>query len=134
MPKPRFQSIDEYIHGQPAHVQPHLVRIRAAIRRALPRAEEYISYNLPSYRLAGKPVIYFAAWKQHYSVYPVSAALIASLHPDVPHEVEKGTVRFPYTAPVPVRLIDGIVKLRAAEVSAPKAANKRKSATSEPKP
>jgi uncharacterized protein YdhG (YjbR/CyaY superfamily) len=118
MAKPRMKSVDEYIAAQPEAAQGALERVRAAIRKALPHAKEVISYNIPAYKIAGKPVIYFAGWKQHFSLYPVSERVVASCQAgDAPHEVKNATIRFPLAEPVPVALIDRIVKLRAKEAA-----------------
>ena len=110
-------SVDDYIDSQPEAVQAILVHVRAAIRRAVPRAEESISYNLPTYKLDGRPLIYFAAWKKHYSIYPATATLIEEFKDELaPYEIEKGTIRFPYSEPAPVNLIARIAKFRAREL------------------
>ena len=118
MAKTDFKSVDEYIAAQPEGARDVLERVRGAIRRALPRADEVISYQIPAYKMHGRAVIYFAGWKQHYSVYPVSAQLLESLGEDVAqYEVSKGTIRFPLGEPVPVKLIQRIAKHRAKEVA-----------------
>jgi uncharacterized protein YdhG (YjbR/CyaY superfamily) len=95
-----------------------LKRVRSTIRKAMPGAEEAISYKIPTYKLHGRAVLYFAGWKQHYSVYPSNDRLVAAFEDDLaPYEVSKGTIRFPLSAPVPVKLIEGIAKFRAKEVS-----------------
>ena len=67
----------------------------------------------------GAAVIYFAGWKRHYSLYPATAHLVAAFQDGLaPYEVSKGTIRFPLSAPVPVKLIEGIAKFRAKEVAA----------------
>ena len=77
-----------------------------------------ISYQIPAYKLHGRPVLYFAGWKQHYSLYPSTAHLVAAFKDDLaPYEISKGTIRFPLSEPVPVRLIGGIAKFRAKEVA-----------------
>jgi uncharacterized protein YdhG (YjbR/CyaY superfamily) len=63
-----FKSVDEYIASKPEAVRGILERVRSAIRKALPGADEVISYQIPAYKLQGRAVIYFAGWKQHYSV------------------------------------------------------------------
>jgi len=68
MAKTDFKSVDEYIGSQPEAVQSVLKRVRSTIRKAVPGAEEMISYKIPTYKLNRRPVIYFAAWKQHYSL------------------------------------------------------------------
>jgi uncharacterized protein YdhG (YjbR/CyaY superfamily) len=116
MPKTDFKSVDEYIATHPAVVQTILQRVRGAIRKAVPGAEETISYEIPTYKLHGGYVVYFAAWKAHYSLYPASARLVEAFETDLaPYEVNKGTIRFPLSKPVPVRLIAGIAKFLATE-------------------
>ena len=112
-------NIDEYIAGFPSDVRSVLERVRRTIRRAVPGAEETISYRIPTYRLNGRSVIYFAGWKQHYSLYPCTDRLVAMLKEDLaPYEVnDKGTIRFPLSKPVPVKLIADIAKFRAKEVA-----------------
>ena len=114
-----FKSVDEYIASQPEAVQAILGSVRSAIRKAVPGAEESISYKIPTYKLHGEPVLYFAGWKRHYSLYPATGSLVAAFHNELaPYEVVKGTIRFPLSQPVPVRLIGRIVKFRAKEVAA----------------
>jgi len=117
--KARPGSVTEYISAQPKPSQPLLRSVRTAIRKALPDAEEVISYGIPAYRLHGYVVIYFAGWRDHYSLYPVNARRIATLKPtSATYEVnEKGTIRFPLTEAVPARFIAAIAKLRAKEVA-----------------
>jgi uncharacterized protein YdhG (YjbR/CyaY superfamily) len=113
-----FQSVDEYIASQPEAVQGILKRVRSAIRRALPAAEEVISYKIPAYKMNGADVIYFAGWKQHYSLYPATGHVVAAFKDDLePYTVSKGTIRFPLSAPIPVKLIERIAKFRAKEVA-----------------
>jgi uncharacterized protein YdhG (YjbR/CyaY superfamily) len=111
-----FSSVDDYVAMHPQDVRAVLQRVRSTIRKALPGAEEVISYQIPAYRLHGGVVIYFAGWKQHYSLYPATGALVAAFRDDLaPYELRKGTIRFPLSAPVPVRLIARIAKFRAQE-------------------
>ena len=97
-----FQSVDEYLATQPPASQRALERVRSAIRKAVPDAEEMISYQIPAYRLGGRRLIYFAGWTQHYSLYPVTAQLVHALSDQLaPYAVGKGTIRFPLSQPVP---------------------------------
>jgi uncharacterized protein YdhG (YjbR/CyaY superfamily) len=75
-----FNSVDDYISSQPESVQRILMRVRGAILRAVPHADEMISYGLPTYKLHKRPVIYFAGWKEHYSIYPSTDRLVAALN------------------------------------------------------
>jgi len=114
------KSVDEYIAAQPEAVRPKLEQVRAAIRRAVPDAMEGIGYRMPVYRLDGKPMLYFAGFKEHYSLFAASGAFFAALEDELRgYELRKGTVHFPLTKPVPVRLISRIAKLRAAGIAAP---------------
>src|SRR5713101_4585431 len=105
MAKTNFRSVDEYIGAQPTGVQPVLRRVRRIIRKAVAAAVEVISYQLPAYKLAEGPgVLCFAAWKQHYSLYPASDELVAAFKGALtPYRVSKGTLRFPLSEPVPVK-------------------------------
>lgn len=119
MVKRAFTSVDEYLGTQPTSAQGVLARVRATIRRAVPGAQEGISYGIPTYKLNGRIVLYFAGWKAHYSLYPSNARLVRAFKRELePYEVnDKGTIRFPLSEPVPVRLIEGIAKFRAKEVA-----------------
>ena len=132
MAKTDFKSVDEYIAAQPAPVQVVLERVRSAIRKALPKAEEVISYQIPAYTLNGVRVIFFASWKTHYSLYPAGPDLIAEFQSDLaPYEVVKSTIRFPLSKPVPARLIASIARFLAKRADKPehtkRAASKKRS-------
>ena len=117
MAKPDFKSVDEYIASQPEAVQGILGRVRGAIRNAVPAAEEVISYKIPAYRLQGGILLYFAGWKQHYSLYPATEGVVAAFkHELAPYKISKGTIRFPLSQAVPVKLIGRIAKFRAKEL------------------
>ena len=124
--KRKSTSVDEYVSAQPDKVRDMLERVRSTIRKALPGAEEVISYGIPTYKINGKAVIYFAGFKQHYSVFPGNATMVAALGEELaPYVRSKGTIRFPLDEPVPVKLIAGIAKLRAKEVAAKAVSKKR---------
>jgi uncharacterized protein YdhG (YjbR/CyaY superfamily) len=114
-----FNSVEEYIASQPESVQAVLERVRTTIRKAVPQAEEVISYKIPTYKVGGRPVLYLAGWKRHYSLYPCTGRLLAAFKDDLaPYEVNnKGTIRFPLSQPVPVKLIARIAKFRAKEIA-----------------
>jgi uncharacterized protein YdhG (YjbR/CyaY superfamily) len=118
MAKTDFQSVDEYIAAQPEDVRGVLKCVRSTIRKAVPEAEEVISYKIPTYKLRGGPVLYFAGWRQHYSLYPATAHIVEAFKDELePYVVNKGTIRFALSEPVPVKLIERIAKLRAKEVA-----------------
>ena len=113
------KSIDEYIAGQPEMIRAKLEQVRAAIRRAVPEAVEGIGYRMPGYKLHGKPLLYFAGFKEHYSLFAASGTFFATLEEELRgYEVRKGTVHFSLAKPVPVNLIGRIAKLRAAGITA----------------
>lgn len=119
MAKTDFKSVTEYIATHPKAVQTVLKRVRSIIRKALPDAEEVISYQIPAYKMSGGTVLYFAGWKQHYSLYPAGDRLVAAFRDEIaPYKVSKGTIRFPLAQPVPVKLIERIAKFRAKETAA----------------
>ena len=130
-----FKSVDEYIAAQPEGSRAALQQVRGAIRKALPKAEEVISYQIAAYRVEGGIAIYFAGWKKHYSLYPLNARVLELLkETDAAHEVnERGTVRFPLNEPVPVRLIGRIAKLMAEAVAERKKASEAKKLSTKPK-
>jgi uncharacterized protein YdhG (YjbR/CyaY superfamily) len=118
MAKTAFKSVDEYIASHPEAAGDVLERVRRTIRKALPGAEEVISYQIPAYKLNGRTVIYFAGWRQHYSVYPSTDRLVARFKKDLArYEVSKGTIRLPLSEAVPVKLIEAVARFRGKEVA-----------------
>ena len=113
------KSVDEYLSLQPDTVRSKLEQVRATIRSAVPEAVECIGYRMPGYKLHGKPMLYFAGFREHYSLFAASGTFFAALQEELAgYELRKGTVHFPLTKPVPVRLIGRIAKLRAAGIGA----------------
>jgi len=118
MAKATPNSVDEYIASQPDAMRDILKLVQSTIRKALPGAEEAILYKIPAYKLHGETVLYFAGWKQHYSLYPAGQRLVATFKDDLAsYKVNKGTIRFPLSEPVPVKLIERIAKFRAKVAS-----------------
>ena len=114
-------SVAEYIAAQPVAVRDLLERVRRAIRKAVPEAEEVISYQIPGYKLQGDALLYFAAWKGHYSLYPATGRVLAEFGDELAkYEVEQATIRFSFLQPVPLKLIERIARFRATEVAARK--------------
>jgi len=117
MAKTDFKSVSDYISSKARSVQAVLKRVRSTIRKTVPAAEEGISYQIPTYKLNGVPVIYFAGWKQHFSLYPASDDLVVAFKDELAgYEISKGTIRFPLSDPVPEDLIERIVSFRAEKL------------------
>lgn len=113
-------SVDEYIQSFPDDVQSILKKIREIIRNAAPEAEELISYQMPAYKLNRKPLVYFAAWKEHIGFYATPAGNKAFKKELAAYQGAKGSVKFPLNKPIPYDLIKKIAEFRAQEITAKK--------------
>jgi len=119
MAKTDFKSVAEYLATLPKATRTTLQRVRSAIRKAVPGGEEAISYQIPALKLEGSAVIYFAGWKEHYSLYPATKLVVSTFERELAgYELRKGTIRFPLSQPVPTKLIAAIAKVRAQETVA----------------
>jgi uncharacterized protein YdhG (YjbR/CyaY superfamily) len=108
-------SIDEYIAGFPDEVQERLEKVRMTIREAVPDAEETFSYQMPTFTLKGKYLVYFAAYKNHIGLYPMPSGIEEFKEELAPYQSGKVSARFPFDQPIPLDLITKIVKLMAKE-------------------
>jgi uncharacterized protein YdhG (YjbR/CyaY superfamily) len=117
MAKTSNKSVNDYIASKPPSLQKILRKVRSTIRQALPGTDEGLSYQIPVYKLNGVPVLYFAGWKAHFSLYPASDALVAEFKYELaPYKLTRGTIRFPLSEPVPVGLIKRLAKFRARQL------------------
>lgn len=112
--KKSFTSIDEYIATFPEQVQAVLKQVRATIRATAPEAQEKISYGIPTFTLHGKYLVYFAGWKNHISIYPIPAGDQDFQQRISPYMAGKGTLKFPLDRPLPLGLVDEMVRLHIA--------------------
>ncbi len=122
----QLATIDEYIADFPPHVRPVLEKVRSAIRKAAPKAEEAIKYQMPTFVLHGN-LIHFAGWNNHIGLYPGSKPIEVFKDELGKYEISKGTVRFPLDKPIPYGLIGKITKYcvkRNSERAAAKKAQK----------
>lgn len=108
-------TIDEYVAGFPEDVQKLLEEVRTTIRKAAPEAEEGIAYGMPGYKLNGKPLVYFAAFKNHIGFYATPTGHAAFAEDLARYKQGKGSVQFPLNEPMPQDLITRIVTFRVEE-------------------
>ena len=109
-----YNSIDEYIAAFPQEIQIILQEIRAVIKESAPKAEEKISYQMPTFFLNGN-LVHFAAFKKHIGFYPTPSGTEAFQKELSIYKGAKGSVQFPLDEPMPLKLISRIVKFRTAE-------------------
>ena len=110
--KTRIATVNDYIAGFRVDVQERLATLRSIIKKAAPKAEEIISYNMPLYKNNGKLIVSFAAWKTHIGLYPTPKTTGELKKKLKPYEGAKSTLRFPYNEKLPVALIAKVIKLR----------------------
>lgn len=130
MAKTDFKSVAEYIAAQPRATASVLAKVRSILKKALPNAEEVISYQIPAYKLDGRAAIYFAGYKEHFSVYPASDAVLHALGESAKkHLASKATLRFALDEPLPAKLIERVAKVRALELADTAVARQAKAKT-----
>jgi uncharacterized protein YdhG (YjbR/CyaY superfamily) len=112
MRKKEFRTIDEYIKTFPEDVQIILEKIRQTIRKAAPEAVEAISYGIPAFKLNGRYLVYFAAWKNHIGFYPMPSGSKAFKKELSVYKQGKGSIQFPSDKPIPYDLVHKIVSFR----------------------
>ena len=110
----RWTSMDAYIAAAPADRRAVLDQLRAAIRAAAPEAEETISYNMPAFAQHGT-LVYFALQKRYVGFYPTGSGIAAFQEELAAYETTKGAVHLPLDRPLPLDLIQRIVRFRVEE-------------------
>ena len=107
-------SVDEYIATADPQAKKALKDIRKTIRETAPKAEEVISYQIPGYKYHGM-LVFFAAWKNHISLYPAPWKAESLKKEMSAYEGSKGTIKFPLDRPMPLTLIKKMVRYRIRE-------------------
>ena len=112
----QFATIDEYIKTFPKDVQSILEKMRGTIRKAAPEAEEAISYQMPTFKLNGKNLVHFAAWKNHIGFYPTPSGTETFKKELSRYKGGKGSIQFPIGEPIPFDLVKKIVIFRMKKI------------------
>ena len=112
--KHKAADVDEYIADFPKEIQERLKAVRATIKKAAPKAEEVISYQMPAYKYYGS-LVYFAAFKNHIGFYATPTGYAAFKKELSGYKEGKGSVQFSHDKPLPLGLISRIVKFRVKE-------------------
>ena len=107
-----METVDNYIKTFPENVQILLKQIRATIKENAPEAEESIAYQMPAYKTNGKPLVYFAGFKNHIGFYATPTGHAQFEKELSKYKQGKGSVQFPLDKPIPLTLIARIVKFR----------------------
>lgn len=108
-------SIDQYIDTFPSEVQTVLKKVRTIITEAAPEADESISYGMPTYKIKGKPLVYFGAFKKHIGLYAIPSGQSKFADELSSYKQGKGSVQFPLDRDIPFYLIQRMVEARVAE-------------------
>lgn len=118
--KNKYPTIDEYIGSFPENIRNILEKMRQTVRKAAPEAVEAIAYQMPTFKLNGKNLVFFAAFKNHIGFYPTPSGIVSFEKELSPYKKSKGTVQFPLNKPVPYDLVEKIVQFRVEEELAKK--------------
>lgn len=109
-----IKSIDDYINQFPDEIKSKLESICATIKKAAPKSTEVISYGMPAFK-QNKVLVYFAVGKNYIGFYPTPNPIKVFTKKLEGYKTSKGAIQFPYTEPLPLKLISKIVKYRVAE-------------------
>ena len=111
----KFTSINEYVSTLPENAQKAMSEIIAAIKAKVPDAEEHISYNMPAFKVNGEYFVHFSVWKNHIGMYPIPAGNEVFQKAIEPYRSAKSSLNFPLDKPMPIKLIEKVIKFRIAE-------------------
>jgi uncharacterized protein YdhG (YjbR/CyaY superfamily) len=108
-------SVDNYLAEVSLEARATLEKLRKTIKAVVPRAVEVISYQIPTFKLDGRMLVSYAAFKDHCSFFPGAAPIRAHEHELKSYQTSKGTIRFPTSKPLPATLVRKLVKTRIKE-------------------
>ena len=111
-----YPDVHSYLASFPKEVQALLKTIRTTIKRSAPKAKECVSYGMPAYKLNNKPLVYFAAFKNHIGLYATPSAHTKFAKELSKYKQGKGSVQFPMNQPLPMGLITKMVKFKIAQL------------------
>ncbi len=112
-------ELQAYFAALPARSRRRMAEVRKTIRSVVPEAEEAFSYRIPAFKLDGRMLVWYAAWTEHTSVYPLNAAMRKAAGTVLKeYQSSKGTLKIPLGEKLPVALIKRIVMARATEITA----------------
>jgi uncharacterized protein YdhG (YjbR/CyaY superfamily) len=109
-------AIDTYLETVTPQQKEALERIRTIVQQAVPNAEETISYGMPAFKYNGQPLVYYAAFKDHMSLFPTSGPTKVLKDKLQAFTVSKGTIQFTLEKPLPEALIREILDVRLTEI------------------
>jgi uncharacterized protein YdhG (YjbR/CyaY superfamily) len=119
-------SVDEYLSTLPDAPRATLEKVRAMIKSAVPDAAEGMAYGMPGYKYDGRPLIYFAAAKNHLGLYGIPTVIEAHKAELAQYDLSKGVIRFPMDKPPTQKLVKSLLKARIAEIEAQNAGRKKR--------
>ncbi len=111
----KFETIDEYVNSFDGDTLDILKKFRESIQKRVPQATESMSYGMPTFKLKGKNLVHFAAFKNHVGFFPAPSGIDALSEETKPYRTGKGTMQFQFNQPIPWDLILRIVDFRVKE-------------------
>jgi uncharacterized protein YdhG (YjbR/CyaY superfamily) len=113
-----MSAMDDYLDGLPPEQRAALARVRAVLEEVAPEAEEGVSYGMPAFRYAGRPLLGFRAASKHLSVFPFSPTAIEAVKDRLGgFDLSKGTIRFSPDTPLPEDVLADLVRARQQEIA-----------------